>query len=468
MQTASAPSWNHLRGGGANRVQTNIKEYRDSFSCEKFTFRSNPNITFYVYVSNFSWPIKIQIAFSQHNSIMDLVQFFVTFFSWTETLNLLSVSAFGGSSGVEDQTDLLGFSTERMLEESAGRCLQVEPVIFEKDKVTCLGNVFRVIQQSTTYAGLNFPLSHSPSARLHSSEGLNVQLMRERQQMASRPFASVAVALDARGEQTELLQPMVDGVPKPVAMEPCSGGKAAVLTVLVRLPSGPSGLPPPGQSGLIVASALIDISQQKPTDFKDKSQAFKNRKALPPAHQGTSTSIVTNLTLGCPSWKMALSVVLNHRLSGTTVHSFFLSITQTETQRRAYGFGFETSLGLASLIKPLKLYKGLCFMASMALRHSPCASGPVTAVKLLSLPATHCLIVRYLVLQEYSFRHCSLAFTQSRRAEREAAPLSPFKVMVHPVDPTGRRIPTLGLSPVAKTTSREPAGVLWTFLENHK
>lgn len=37
--------------------------------------------------------------------------------------------------------------------------------------------------------------------------------MRERQQMASRPFASVAVALDARGEQTEVLQPMVDVSP---------------------------------------------------------------------------------------------------------------------------------------------------------------------------------------------------------------------------------------------------------------
>ncbi|KAL6088736.1 hypothetical protein STEG23_024052, partial [Scotinomys teguina] len=60
--------------------KTNVKEYRDSFSYEKFNFRSNPNITFYVYVSNFSWPIKIQIAFSQHNTIMDLVQFFVTFF----------------------------------------------------------------------------------------------------------------------------------------------------------------------------------------------------------------------------------------------------------------------------------------------------------------------------------------------------------------------------------------------------
>ncbi|KAG2462460.1 ATRN1 protein, partial [Polypterus senegalus] len=41
--------------------KSNIRDYRDSFSCEKFSFRNNPNITFYVYVSNFSWPIKIQV-----------------------------------------------------------------------------------------------------------------------------------------------------------------------------------------------------------------------------------------------------------------------------------------------------------------------------------------------------------------------------------------------------------------------
>ncbi len=41
--------------------KTNIKEYRDSLSCETFSFPANPNITFHVYVSNFSWPIKIQV-----------------------------------------------------------------------------------------------------------------------------------------------------------------------------------------------------------------------------------------------------------------------------------------------------------------------------------------------------------------------------------------------------------------------
>ena len=42
-------------------ARSNIKEHRDSFSCEKFNFRHHHNITFYVYVSNFSWPIKIQV-----------------------------------------------------------------------------------------------------------------------------------------------------------------------------------------------------------------------------------------------------------------------------------------------------------------------------------------------------------------------------------------------------------------------
>uniref|UniRef100_A0A674PAF1 Attractin like 1 n=1 Tax=Takifugu rubripes TaxID=31033 RepID=A0A674PAF1_TAKRU len=163
-------------------ARTNIKEHRDSFSCEKFNFRLHHNITFYVYVTNFSWPIKIQIAFSQHNNIMDLVQFFVTFFSCF--LSLLLVAA-----------------------------------VVWKVKQTCWASRRRE------------------------------QLMRERQQMASRPFASVAVALDAGSDREELLQ----AVPKPIAMEPCWGSRAGVLTVLLYLPRVPSGIPPPGQSGMVLS-----------------------------------------------------------------------------------------------------------------------------------------------------------------------------------------------------------------------
>ncbi|KAI4530475.1 hypothetical protein MJG53_018566, partial [Ovis ammon polii x Ovis aries] len=68
------------------------------------------------------------------------------------------------------------------------------------------------------------------------------------------------------------------GAPKPIAIEPCAGNRAAVLTVFLCLPRGPSGAPPPGQSGLAIASALIDISQQKPSDSKDKTSGVRNRK----------------------------------------------------------------------------------------------------------------------------------------------------------------------------------------------
>ncbi|XP_023182834.1 attractin-like protein 1 isoform X1 [Xiphophorus maculatus] len=196
-------------------ARTNIKEHRDSFSCEKFNFRLHHNITFYVYVSNFSWPIKIQIAFSQHNSIMDLVQFFVTFFSCF--LSLLLVAA-----------------------------------VVWKIKQTCWASRRRE------------------------------QLMRERQQMASRPFTSVAVALEVGGNQEELQQ----GVPKLVAMEPCWGSRAGVLTVLLHLPRLPSGIPPPGQSGIAIASALVDTSQQRVVDSKERGLGLKHRKHIV-HHQGT-------------------------------------------------------------------------------------------------------------------------------------------------------------------------------------
>lgn len=48
---------------------SNIKEFKDSFSNEKFDFRSNVNITFFVYVSNFTWPIKIQVCISGRHRV---------------------------------------------------------------------------------------------------------------------------------------------------------------------------------------------------------------------------------------------------------------------------------------------------------------------------------------------------------------------------------------------------------------
>lgn len=40
---------------------SNIKEFKYSFSNEKFDFHSNPNIAFHVYVSDVTWPVTMQV-----------------------------------------------------------------------------------------------------------------------------------------------------------------------------------------------------------------------------------------------------------------------------------------------------------------------------------------------------------------------------------------------------------------------
>ncbi|KAJ8382589.1 hypothetical protein SKAU_G00033670 [Synaphobranchus kaupii] len=163
---------------------------------------------------------QFQIAFSQHSNFMDLVQFFVTFFSCF--LSLLLVAA-----------------------------------VVWKIKQSCWASRRRE------------------------------QLLREMQQMASRPFATINVALEMDEEPPDLIGGSVKAEPKPIALEPCFEHKAAVLSIFVRLPRGSGGIPPPGQYGLAVASALVDVSQQMCLAYKEKSGGVRNRKQPPSAQPAT-------------------------------------------------------------------------------------------------------------------------------------------------------------------------------------
>ena len=64
------------------------------------------------------------------------------------------------------------------------------------------------------------------------------------EQMASRPFAGVVIQINR--EQTlsnskENSCHKCNNNPTPIALEPCSTGKAAVLSLIVRMPTG--GMP---------------------------------------------------------------------------------------------------------------------------------------------------------------------------------------------------------------------------------
>lgn len=71
------------------------------------------------------------------------------------------------------------------------------------------------------------------------------RLFVEMEQMASRPFSQVLVELEVKETNPEdTLSILSDAkrkkrdAPSPIALEPCYGNRAAVLSLLVRLPTG--------------------------------------------------------------------------------------------------------------------------------------------------------------------------------------------------------------------------------------
>ena len=49
--------------------------------------------------------------------------------------------------------------------------------------------------------------------------------------------------------------------PSPIALEPCEGNRAAVLSLIVRLPTGGKLYAPPGYTGIAVASSLVTLGK---------------------------------------------------------------------------------------------------------------------------------------------------------------------------------------------------------------
>ena len=74
---------------------------------------------------------------------------------------------------------------------------------------------------------------------------------------------------------------MIQDAPSPIALEPCYGNRAAVLSLLVRLPTGGEPYTPEGQSaGLAVASALVTLgSPRRPSQELTTKEPKKSRKS---------------------------------------------------------------------------------------------------------------------------------------------------------------------------------------------
>ena len=105
------------------------------------------------------------------------------------------------------------------------------------------------------------------------------QLYLELEHMASRPFASIVLDVDNDYRSTKEAETLLASKihPTPIALEPCNTGKAAILSLILRLPIGNSVTVPPGQTGLAIGSALVSLGTLDPKLTKDDETVSTNK-----------------------------------------------------------------------------------------------------------------------------------------------------------------------------------------------
>jgi len=212
------------KGGTINKdnvlSEKNCSTFKHRFSKSEYTFGSEDNTTFLVYVYDFKPPLWIIISFSQHPKL-DLLQFFITFS--TCFLALLLIAAV----------------------------------------------LWKIKQKYDRYRRRQ-------------------RLYVEMEQMASRPFGQVLIELeripDTSSESSHHTRKRrKKSRPSPIALEPCAGNRAAVLSLVVRMPTGGHSFAPPGTPGIAIASSLVTLGNPRkvsvdPTQ-KLETETNKTRKS---------------------------------------------------------------------------------------------------------------------------------------------------------------------------------------------
>ncbi|XP_070211800.1 attractin-like protein 1 isoform X1 [Littorina saxatilis] len=210
--------------------------FRTKFEHKDYPFGGDTNSTFFVYVFAFKTPFLLQISFSQFPKI-DLVHFFITFFSCFLSLLLIAAALWK----IKHKYDSYRRRQQLMVEMQAMASRPFASVCMEVEK------------KPDPTAGSGAPEKKELKDHVDTA-------LRRRKKLANKPSA--------------------------IAIEPTVNNKAAILTLLIQLPFGDSDYAPSGQSGMAVGSALVSIgtSTRKQSLEHIKGDKPKSRKHLVYTH----------------------------------------------------------------------------------------------------------------------------------------------------------------------------------------
>lgn len=229
-------SYNSTSDPEGTFVESNAicRNYKMKFTHKQYAFGDSENTTFYVYVYGFTTPFSLQITFTQQPNI-DLVNFFVTFFSCF--LSLLLIAAIFWK--IKQRYDVYR-RRQRMfveLEQMASRPFAVVSIDIERKMDGYI------------------------------AEKKEIPDYRKKKKLPKEEKKAV------------------NNKPSPIALEPLNGQKAAVLSLLVQLPCGDEDYTPSNQSGLSIASALVSLGNpRKQSSEPSKCDKNKLRKHIHQSH----------------------------------------------------------------------------------------------------------------------------------------------------------------------------------------
>ncbi len=259
---------------------------KERFSKDKFTFGgSKDNTTFYIYVQDFAPPLVIVISFSQHPKL-DLLQFFITFSTCFLLLLLIAAVLWKIKQRYDRyrRRQRLFVEMEQMASRPFGSVLvELERAPRDTSQASSShhnsssGNADRVTAAASTSSSSSVHPLHpanvvssvsptTPGTVSPAAEDAVVSLVQPSSSTTSTGNLSyitslfiiiiiMIICLGVRKRKKRGYRP------SPIALEPCDGNRAAVLSLIVRLPTGGKAYAPPGYTGIAVASSLVTLGK---------------------------------------------------------------------------------------------------------------------------------------------------------------------------------------------------------------
>ncbi len=248
------------------QINCTSTEFKYTFSNRDFSYaEKNRNSTFVVHVYDFKTPITIQIAFSRRSRIQ-LLHFFITFFGCLFSLLAIAFISWKTKQRYDRyrrQRQII-IQMEQMASRPFTRLLM--DVTKKKETQLIENNQWNLVKgeiknEKSFRSKKNF-LSRRTSTK-KTLNNLNDELNED-----------PTILNKGNGEIVSANRAMTI---MPVAVEPLSNNKTAILTCILKLPQGGLNLTPKGSSPLVLASAYVQISSGSPLI---KSQVNSNPDSI--------------------------------------------------------------------------------------------------------------------------------------------------------------------------------------------